>query len=87
MNITKLVKNGYIVGLGVNSGGTEISDNEYAEINHIIRNRPDAPKGYAYRLRDDLSWEIYAIPEPELKSEPATENDYIAMLRELGVDV
>ena len=50
---------------------TEISEGEYDHILGVIRNRPTAPEGFAYRLTKDLEWELYELPpeEPEELSE------------------
>ena len=51
----------------------------------IIKNRPTAPDGYAYRLTDALEWELYEIPPEEPVEESATEADYLHALERLGV--
>lgn len=43
-------------------GGTEITETEYNDILTTIRNIPTAPDGYGYRLREDLTWELYELP-------------------------
>lgn len=47
--------------------GKEITESEYNEILEIIKNKPIAPDGYAYKLTDSLEWELYELPieEPE----------------------
>ena len=75
--------NGYIVSIVHDGGTTE----EYPHIEEALRARPTAPVGYDYRLREDLTWELYQLPEPEPEAdEEATEADYLASLAELGVD-
>ena len=53
----KIVKDGYINSVvdGVSIGN--ITEAEYEEILEVIRNRPEAQSGYAYRLKEDLTWE------------------------------
>lgn len=67
MRYYKTIGNGYILSIGTGNGGTEITEQEYAEILAVIRNKPTAREGYDYRLKTDLTWEEYALPpiEPE----------------------
>lgn len=55
----------------------EITEVEYNRVKDILRNRPDAPEGYGYRLTSDLKWELYELPaeedDPELTAEEALE--------------
>lgn len=54
----KNIENGYIKSIvkGVNNGN--ISESEYNQIMSIISNRPIAPEGYDYLLKDNLTWEL-----------------------------
>lgn len=45
--------------------GEEITETEYNEILSMLRSRPEAPEGYAYRLTKDLAWEQYELPPEE----------------------
>ena len=45
--------------------GEEITQTEYEEILSMLRNRPNAPEGFAYRLTADLEWELYEVPVEE----------------------
>ena len=45
--------------------GEEITETEYNEILSMLRSRPEAPEGYAYRLTKDLVWEQYELPPEE----------------------
>ncbi len=45
--------------------GKEITEAEYNEILSMLRNRPTAPDGYAYRLTAQLEWELYELPPAE----------------------
>ena len=61
----KVVEDGYIKAIGTGSQGEEISENEYNEIQKIIHNRPTAPDGYGYRLKESLEWELHNLPEED----------------------
>ena len=84
----KNTENGYIVSIvkGVSVGN--ITEAEYQAIKDIIRNKPTAEQGFDYRLLEDLTWELYRLPEPVSDDEDteATEADYLASLAELGVE-
>lgn len=45
--------------------GKEITAEKYNEIMEMLRNRPTAPEGYAYRLTENLEWELYEQPIEE----------------------
>ena len=79
-------EDGYIVLVGPNIGGEEITKDEYVAIMSAIENRPIAENGFTYKLRTDLTWELCPIPDVEDDAE-ATEEDYLAALAELGVSV
>lgn len=54
--------------------GEEITETQYNEILSMLRNRPTAPDGFAYRLTKELEWELYEAPveeEPELTADEA----------------
>lgn len=56
----------YIASVQVGGGGTPITEEEYNAIIDVIQNAPEAPEGYDYRLKTDLTWELYKLtPEPE----------------------
>lgn len=62
MRYYKMIIDGYLVAVGSGSGGTEITAEEYAELLNIIRTKPVASEGYDYRLKSDLTWELYELP-------------------------
>lgn len=64
MRYFKLSDGGYVKAFGVGLDGEEISAEEYAALNRIMAERPAADTGYAYRLRDDLTWELVELPSP-----------------------
>jgi hypothetical protein len=65
MRYFKTIENGYIVALQTVTGQTEITEQEYNEILNAIRNKPIAESGYGYKLKDNLTWELYEITEEE----------------------
>lgn len=83
----KQIENGYILSIGTGPGGEEIAAEEYAQILDIIRSRPTAEAGYGYRLKADLTWELYELPPVEEVEQEATMEDYAAALRDMGVEV
>lgn len=82
----KNTENGYIVSLvkGVTNGN--ITEEEYNAILSVIRNKPTPPEGHDYKLREDLTWELFELPVPEPEDEDATEEDYKQALNALGVN-
>ena len=54
--VRKIVIDGYIVSIG--DKGNKISEEEYTNILEAINNKPSAPIGYTYRLRENLEWEL-----------------------------
>lgn len=55
--------------------GEPITAEVYANILAMLRNPPEAPDGFAYRLTETLEWELYELPpadpDPELTAEAA----------------
>ena len=85
MRFYKIINNGYLVAIGNGSGGTEITESEYNNLLEIIHNKPTAESGFDYRLKADLTWEMYELPPMPIEDEEATAEDYEAALAELGV--
>lgn len=81
----KLVSNNYIEAIGRGGFGIEITETEYNEILNLILNKPKAESGYDYRLKTDLTWELYELPPMPIEDEEATAEDYEAALTEVGV--
>ena len=73
MRYHKNVDSGYIISVGTGNGGTEITEQEYAEILETIRNKPTPRDGYDYRLKTDLTWEEFKLPPVE--PEPLTDEE------------
>ena len=38
----------------------------YSAVADALKNAPAAPEGCGYRLKTDLTWELYELPAPEL---------------------
>ncbi len=87
MKYCKMVENGYIDLIGTDTGGEEISREEYETILSTINNRPEAEPGYIYKLCTDLTWELCEVPPVPEEDLEATEEDYLSALAELGVSV
>ena len=77
----KIIDSGYIISVGTGNGGTEISEQEYAEILAIIRNKPTPRDGYDYRLKTDLTWEEYELPPmPDPADEDITDSEVLDII-------
>ena len=64
----------YLIAIGTNIGGTEITESEYATIMQKIQNKPTDTDGYTYKLRaDNLEWELVKLPPVE--PEPLTDEE------------
>lgn len=63
MRYFKIITDGYLVSIGKGNGNTEIAESEYNDILFTIQNKPTAQDGYDYRLKEDLTWEEYELPE------------------------
>lgn len=61
----KIVESNVIISVGEGFGETQITEGEYNIIIETVKNRPSAPDGYAYRLLDNLTWEMIELPEPD----------------------
>lgn len=87
MRYYKHIENDYVLYIGTGPGGEEITAEEYENILTIIKSRPAAEVGYGYRLKTDLTWELYELPPVEEVEQEATMEDYAAALRDMGVEV
>jgi hypothetical protein len=58
-------ENGYIYSVvsGVNKENSNCTKEEYEKIKNIIENAPSAPSGFGYRLKENLEWELYELPQ------------------------
>lgn len=79
MRYDKVIENGYIASCVCCFNGNEADGNitkeEYENISNILLSAPTASDGHAYRLKADLTWELYELPvvEEELTAEEALE--------------
>ena len=74
MKYYKRTENGYILAIGTNMGGTEITEEEYDEILAVLQTKPQDTETVGYRLKEDLTWEQYQKePQPEPDSQPKPE--------------
>ena len=87
MRYYKVIEDGCVLSIGTGAGGAEIPKEEYESILSVIRNRPVVETGFAYRLKTDLTWELYELPPVEEVEQEATMEDYAAALRDMGVEV
>ena len=70
MKYYKYINAGYIIAVGIGDAGMgeEIPNSEYNQIMAIIRTKPQRTETTDYRLREDLTWEVFEVrpaPEPE----------------------
>ena len=65
MKYYRRIENGYIILIGENCGGIEITEEEYNNILETIRNKPRSEEGCDYKLKEDLTWELYELPIEE----------------------
>lgn len=87
MRYYKLINDGYLIAVGTGMGGTEISADAYSFLLSVIQSRPtDAPDGCNYRLKADLTWELYELPVLPVDDGDATLDDAFDALAELGVE-
>ena len=62
MRYYKQIQDGYIICIGMGSGGEELTKEECDSLLKHIKARPIPEDGYDYRLKEDLSWELYELP-------------------------
>ena len=55
----KYIIDGYIVGVSADDTSSE----EYKRIMTAIKEKPIAPEGYTYKLKENLEWEL-CLAEP-----------------------
>lgn len=61
MRYYKNADGGYITAIGTGSGGDEITESEYNGIMAVIQAKPSRGETVDYRLREDLTWEAFAV--------------------------
>lgn len=70
----KIIEGGYLLQIGEGDGGIEIDEAEYGRIMEAVAACPEAPAGYSYRLKENLTWEAVELP-PEPVPEPSPEDE------------
>ena len=80
MRYYKIVEDGYITGIGKGSCGEEITAEEYESLMTIIRNRPTADTGFDYKLKEDLTWELYECPVIERDNEEISDSEALNII-------
>lgn len=77
----KNVIDGYINAIGEGYTDDPIPAEEYNAIMSAIHARPTPPDGCDYRLREDLTWELYELPPEEVDPDPElTDAEALAIL-------
>ncbi|MBR4549410.1 MAG: hypothetical protein IKO83_05785 [Oscillospiraceae bacterium] len=70
MKFYRIISDGYILAVGTDIGGMEITAAKYDEILTVIAAKPARTETTDYRLKEDLTWEPYEVeppdPDPEL---------------------
>lgn len=76
----KITENGYILSVtnGVSNGN--ITEREYNAIITAVQNRPAPPSGFDYRLKEDLTWELYEQPVPEEVDDEISPDELMSMM-------
>ena len=83
MRYHKQIENDYLLSIGTGNGHEEITAEEYESILDIIRSKPTAETGYDYRLKTDLTWELYEVPVVDDSEEYITGNEFMQMVEEV----
>lgn len=84
MRYYKVETDGLIQVVGIGQGGKEITKIEYDRIIALVGNCSDAPKGFSYRLKDDLTWELVELP-PEDMDPDVSDSEALAIILGGGV--
>ena len=67
MRFTKIIVEGFILGLAIANKGVEITEQEYNELTEIFHAMPTPREGYEYKLTADREWvEVPLDIDPEL---------------------
>lgn len=83
MRYCKMMKDGYIQGIGTGAGGIEITEEEYSTILQTIKRKPDAETGYDYWLKEDLTWELVEVPVIDPTDDEISGNELLSMIEEV----
>lgn len=52
----KVISDGYILGVGIGSQGTEITQEEYDQITELMHNKPSDTEDTVYKLSESFEW-------------------------------
>ena len=78
----KIITDGYITVFGTGNGGIPITEEEYGSLVSHFRSKPESEDGCGYRLREDLTWELYELPViPE--NDEISGDELMSMLEEV----
>ena len=80
MRYYKITESGYVVEVGIGFDGVEISKTEYDKLFSAIIAPPQAKEGYGYRLREDLTWEMYELPIINPTEAKISESEALAII-------
>lgn len=86
----KVSDSNYIQAIGTGPcppNGMAIDRVEFNALLEVMQSRPIPETGFDYRLKTDLTWEIYKMPESTEADENVTEDDLVDAMREVGVDI
>ena len=61
MEYKKVIRNSYILGVGMVPCGGNISKETYDKITDMINNMPTPPEGFGYKLKENLEWELVKL--------------------------
>lgn len=83
MRYYKRIENDYLLSIGTGSGHEEITAEEYEQILNVIRSKPTTETGYDYRLKADLTWELYEVPAVDDSEDYITGDEFMQMVEEV----
>ena len=63
MNYKVFTSNGYITSIQHNATDGNLTEAEYQKIIELLNNKPEAPEGHIYCLKENLEWDLYKLPE------------------------
>lgn len=80
MRLYKEIENEYILAIGEGVNGKEISREEYDNILSVIRDRPTAQNGYEYRLKENLTWELFEVDDIPEEDGEISDSDALSII-------
>lgn len=84
MEYKKIELDGYVLGVARVKTGGNITRAEYDELTKVFQNRPIPRDGYGNRLKADITWEQYELPEPESDPELSAEQALAELMEVLA---